>query len=195
MKFALPVLALALALASAPSVQAAPASAEQEATDATWAADADTLAMARKFIAMYYPNAQKDFLEAFRESSMAPLQMIEVDSMRPIVEKEMTRAIAASTPTIKRHVPLVMEAYAQSFAQKFSVAELHELIAFASTVTGRRFLEDTHFADYDERVEQARNAMSEEVGPNFEAVAKIMCKQAAEMRVASGETDAKCSRA
>jgi hypothetical protein len=178
------VLTPSMAGAAAPP-PAAPALAVPEASRA----------LARQFVAIFYPTIEKDLVDQLAAMSLEPVAQIESVSFRRNIEAEVRIALKAAEPVLTRQAPALREAIVQSFARRFSDGELRDLIAFGSTPTGRKFLENTNFAQDDPAVGDVHAKIIESVVPLFERVSKTMCRRNAELRVAAGEKDAKCSMA
>lgn len=153
-------------------------------------ADPAALNLARELVGLVYPVS--DTIDAMRTGWMDGLATIESVSMRSIVKQEYERTLDRLEPIIVRHFPKIQDAYAGAYAQEFTVAELRDLVAFANSSTGRHFLKDTNFADFDERVLEANEGMTEDLEPVMMDLRKALCEQKTQARIAQGETDAKC---
>lgn len=153
-------------------------------------ADPAALNLARELVGLVYPVS--DTIDAMRTGWMDGLATIESVSMRSIVKQEYERTLDRLEPIIVRYFPKIQDAYAGAYAQEFTVAELRDLIAFANSSTGRHFLKDTNFADFDERVLKANEGMTEDLEPVMMDLRKALCEQKTQARIAQGETDAKC---
>jgi hypothetical protein len=154
----------------------------------------EALQLARQFVALLYPAEQQDdWIELLREGP--PEDFMQNAALRTSLKKDAEKAAAKLTKITERRLPALMDAYAHSYAREYSEGELRDLIAFAITPTGRHFMYDMDFADDDPAVTAVQAEMGEEMAPIIEGLQKAMCQAATEVRVAAGETDAKCSMA
>lgn len=200
MKAALTLMALGALMASpALSAPTLPEASLQAASNAAGLAalDPERVALARSFVDLLYPVAtrEQDTVEQIRLAYAPALEAIEKPTIRAGLRKEIERGMVDIIPIVNRYLPALWEAYAQAYAGEFSAGELREMIAFASTPTGQHFMKDLNFADRHAAVTDVTYEMSEELAPIYEDLQTRICKRRTEMRVAAGETDAKCSRA
>lgn len=167
----------------------------EEASAVPAVQDPQALPLAREFIALLYPDAARASLEQLRTSTSVSLEMIADRKQRLAASNAIERIVAKATPIVERRMPALMDAYAAAYAREYSVDELRQLIAFGATPAGKHFLDNRTFADKDPAVNTASSALSEEIMPLFEDFTKVMCRQAAEARLAAGDKNAKCNRA
>ncbi len=186
-----PLVVAIVALLVAPA-SAAPTLPTKPAPTAAAVSNDDTMRLARQFVALYYPTPEQDAINALKGVNDAQLAMIEPVSLRPKIEPEVKKAMAAALPILKRHIPAMMEAYAKAFAKEYTADELRQLIAFAGTPVGHHFLDNTNFADTDDYVVDVQLVMRAEIAPLFDQVVRAVCRETTQLRVASGQKDAKC---
>lgn len=183
---------LTLALAAAqPALAAAPAAGDPRPVDA--AVDAQALGLARQFVAIAEQGRVEAMLAGLRIGVASGLDAMEAGPQRASFERELDKAIAAAEPELKRQAPMMMEVYAQAYARAYSAAELRELIAFASSPAGRRYLTDNSAVEMDEAVSEAEMEMQNQLMPLFGKIAKMMCEHKAAAQFAGGDKTAKCS--
>lgn len=156
---------------------------------------AGNLGLARQLVTILFPNAGQDAMDGLKMGVLSELDMVEDSAFRNELEQEVGLALKAATPIMNRHMASVTDAYTQAFAREYSADELTQILAFAQTRVGAHFLPQNGALDNDSAVLEAQAKMMEDVLPIFDAVSKMMCKHKAELRVAQGETDAKCSMA
>ena len=190
------VFAIAASLLAMPAQASAPAdavTATPAVLTAANAVDPDAIVLARELVTLIYPLS--DSVDYLRTSWAESLDSIENVSMRSRVKQEYERSLNRIEQVMSAHFPVMQEAYATAYAREFTANELRELIAFTRTPTGRHFVSDLEFADYDEAVLEANYAMSEEMEPIMYELQKVLCAEKTQARIAQGETDAKCPMA
>ena len=111
--------------------------------------DPAKLALAREIIGTMFPAGSRDammtgmlgnILKQFR-AGMALPRNIQDPGLNAIVENAMSAVPARLKPIVAEHQPQLWEAMARAYTREFTLAELHELAAFAKTPTGRHYLQ------------------------------------------------------
>lgn len=188
--------AVALSPAGSQVASSAPAPAPAAtAPAATTAPDAGRLAMARQYVALVRPNggnSVEDMAAGVLDSSMRLLGDNPSDQERADLKRQVDLVVARFEPVVRKRGPLIDEAYAVAYADTFSVAELRELMVFASSPVGRKYLLNVAAVEYDDAVMAAEEAMREELAPVFEDLRKMACAKAAAERLAMGDAKATC---
>jgi hypothetical protein len=178
----------------ASSAVAAPPSAPQPLS-ATERVDAAPITLARQFVALANATFDQQTVDSLRLVNDAQLAMVEPVALRSRIEPDLERLAAASIAVIKRYKPAILEAYAQAFAKDFKVDELRQLVTFAETPVGKRFVLESNYGDNDPGVLAVQEKLRAETEPLWQELAKIVCRERAQFRVAMGERDAKCPMA
>lgn len=160
-------------------------------------ADAHRSVLARQFVDLLYPKDTREeaYLEELRTAWFSSLDAIEQPTIRAALRRDLESFMNKITPVVRARYPELMEGYAAAYASDYTADELRQLIAFASTPAGNRYLQDSHSAKFDAHMEAADAALMEALEPLADEMRTVMCKRATEVRVAQGEADAKCSRA
>ena len=109
-----------------------------------------------------------------------------------VVEDGVDRFFTAIEPAVRKHMPNLTEAYAQAYAREFSVDELTQMIAFASSPVGKHYLSQYVYLEGDPLVLDAHEGMNADMMPVIEDIQKQMCAEKTEQRIAAGDIDAKC---
>lgn len=91
-------------------------------------------------------------------------------------------------PKVREYMPRINEARAQVYAHSFSAEELRQLVAFADSAAGKRYLSGMFEIENEPTVEAANEALMKAL----QDVAKEQCRKRAAHRVAAGDTKAKC---
>src|SRR5688500_10825472 len=135
MKFLLASLSIALATSTLSAAPAEPG--PVEAAKELSAPSAQKLALARQFIALLNPAGA--MMDTIRESALMTFAAAdpEDEAARSSAERRVDAILARAEPTIEKHMPEVLEAYAQAYAREFSAEELTQLIAFAQSPAGK----------------------------------------------------------
>lgn len=187
--------AVALSPAGSQVASSAPAPAPAAtAPAATTAPDAGRLAVARQYVALVRPggNSVEDMAAGVLDSSMRLLGDNPSDQERADLKRQVDLVVARFEPIVRKRGPLIDEAYAVAYADTFSVAELRELMVFAASPVGRKYLSTIAAVEYADAVMAAEEAMREELAPVFEDLRKMACAKAAAERVAMGDAKASC---
>lgn len=182
---------LCIALASA-SVVAAPAAPQAEPVAA--APSAQSIDLARSFVALTF-NADQyiELMHVGASQMVAALSESfgeggDAEGAQRLVERYLT----AAEPKLRAHMPSLIEAYAQVYARKFSADELRQMIAFAQSPAGKRYLSMSDSLDLDPVILKAHEELGMELNPIMDQVRKDICAEKAAQRVAAGDTNAKC---
>lgn len=113
------------------------------------AVDPARLAMGREIIATMYPPDQRNaMMTSMVETLMAQIRagtnlpaMFNDPGLKAILDRNFAALPARLMPVIARHLPRMHEAIAAAYAREFSTAELTDIVAFARTQSGRRYLQ------------------------------------------------------
>ena len=182
---------ISIALATSTLAAAAPASSEPVGVEAP---SAERLALARQFVTLTLSS--NDYVELMHEGTTQMVAALsasfEDEAEVKSLEKSIKRYLAAAEPKVRAHMPKLAEAYAQVYARDYSAAELHQLIAFAQSPTGKRYLLARTKVDMDPLVSDAQEQLGEELAPLMEDMQREMCAEKAAQRIAAGDTKAKC---
>jgi hypothetical protein len=158
--------ALAAALAASAS-----AAAQNTAPVAGTAATVDQveLAEARAVIDIMYPPAERmkmfdtlliNLNEQIRGSM--PLDAIKDAGLKAIVDDHLGGLAAREAPVLQKHAPALLEAMAVAYTNEFTLAELHDIRAFAQTPSGGRYLSRAAFIVADPAIAVANTTMMTE---------------------------------
>ncbi|MCL6740524.1 DUF2059 domain-containing protein [Sphingomonas sp. RB56-2] len=193
MKIMLTSICIALASASVVAAPAAPQAAQVAPAVAT--PSAQSIDLARRFVALTF-NADQ-YIELMH---MGATQMVaalsasfgdeqgETEGAQRLVERYLT----AAEPKLRAHMPQLTEAYAQVYARKFSADELQQMIAFAQSPAGKRYLSMSDTLDLDPVILKAHEELGTELNPIMDQVKRDICAEKAAQRIAAGDTNAKC---
>lgn len=196
MKFAVLLLAACSSL-SAPAVAAAAAQSEStEAETAVERVDPANLELADRLVAKLFPTEfdPEEFSRDFREGlleSFAP----DHEGEPAIDRAEIEKMVVPVDAVLRSHAPRMRQAYVATMATGFSRTELQELLTFVSTPTGQRFLGFYAAIESSPAINDAQRKMYEDLTPAMEGFQTAMCQRATKLRIAAGDTTAKCSRA
>lgn len=157
------------------------------------AIDSERIALARQFVAISY--SEDSFVELIRESSLSAAEAFTdaaggVDTAK--VSERVEKYVEIAEPVIRKHAPLILEANAQAVARAYSTSELRDLLAFASTATGKKYLTTVDGTESDPAVIAAYMTMHVEMQPLIHEIDKAECAAAAKQRLAMGDTKARC---
>ncbi|WP_370188418.1 DUF2059 domain-containing protein [Qipengyuania sp.] len=104
------------------------------------------LRLAREILAITYPESER---EAMFQGVSEQMESQLMRSMGPLLNdpgalsivEDFQKAVAEDQkPILKRHIPLLMDAWAQGYADIFSEQELRDILAFVTTETGSAFM-------------------------------------------------------
>ena len=130
--------ALALAL-TAPAT--AFAQAQPPGTDLS-----ERQALSQEILAISYPVETREAMFAAVVDQLETQMMAAVsddikdDGAREIVSRFQRDLSQEQRAILNRHIPLLMDAWARSYAEVFSAEELRDILAFVETDTGRTFM-------------------------------------------------------
>ncbi|MEX0341341.1 MAG: DUF2059 domain-containing protein [Erythrobacter sp.] len=104
------------------------------------------LQLAREIVAIAYPEPEREAMfqgvseqmEAQLMRSMGPL--LNDPGALSIIEDFQRDVAEDQKPILKRHIPLLMDAWAHGYADIFSEQELRDILAFVTTETGSAFM-------------------------------------------------------
>ncbi|MDN3645504.1 DUF2059 domain-containing protein [Pontixanthobacter aestiaquae] len=118
-----------------------------EAPEIPFNGEPERVAIARQIIDLGMP---KDVREAtffavvdqmIAQMRIAQGRRVDDPGAEAIIERHVDLMITDLKGTISTHIPDLMEAWAHSYANIFSTAELEEILAFVSTPTGAKFFQ------------------------------------------------------
>lgn len=108
---------------------------------------AEKLSVAREIVAVMYPQESRDrtfgaaIANITGQSRMATAAAASADpGLKKLIDEYISGIPATLMPTVRRHIPDMMEAQAVAYTRMFSLAELKEIRAFAVTPAGRHYL-------------------------------------------------------
>jgi hypothetical protein len=155
--------AAALAASTPAAAQETPATVPAAAVDPT------ELAEARAVIAIMYPPAERvtmfDTLLATLNDQIRgsmPLDAIKDPGLKAIVDDHLGGLAAREAPVLQKHTPALLEAMAVAYTNEFTLAELHDIHAFAQTPSGGRYLSRAAFIVGDPAIAAANTKMMTE---------------------------------
>jgi hypothetical protein len=195
MRPALPALA-AIAIMVTPAHAASPekraeAKSVSQARSLADAPNPRSLELARELFELLNP----DYVNDVRETALAQVDQIEDAREKAAARGDMERYLTSATPLIIKHYPSIKKAYVTAYAREFQADELQQLIAFAATPTGRRFLDRYQEFNSDPGVGEAIGSMTQDLQPMYDDFYKAKCQRATARRVAAGDVNAKCPMA
>lgn len=133
-------------------------------------ADPAKLAEARAIMEIIYPPAERDQMiskmigdVSAQARAATQLDQISDSGLREIVESYVSRAHERMMPTVREHLPRIIEATAIAYTHEFSLGELRELHAFAQTPSGRHYLSKAPTLIGDPAVAAANTAYLAEI--------------------------------
>ncbi len=140
-----------LSIASISLVAAVPAqAAAPEAPSITTAApNAEKLGVARQIIDQGFPVAMREpmfmatmdqMVAQTREATLRAYGLTDEGAVA-ILDQWSDEYVDSSKVLLRRHIPKLMEAMAASYAAIFTLEELKDILAFASTPSGQRFFQ------------------------------------------------------
>jgi hypothetical protein len=180
---------LAVAVPTAASAQSAPA---------TQVADTAELAEARAIMEIAFPTSERDatfgtmvgqLLEQYRQA--IPLNMLNDPGLEELINAHLDSLPERLMPTLKVHLPRIVDATAVAYTNEFSLSELKEIHAFAQTDTGRHYLSESaklvgdpavaaantaYMRDLQDLQKGATEALRQEVVAYLEANPEVMEK-------------------
>lgn len=163
--------ALAFALAVMPAARPAYAQDTAAASDV----DPARLAIASDIVAIAFPvetregifnGAMDAMLSQMRGTMFASLK--NDPGAEHIVSSHVDRFVAKGKTILKGHIPAMMDALAEAYSREFSVSELTELRAFASTPAGRHFLQRSSAVLSDPSFRAANENYMRDLQPQIE---------------------------
>lgn len=138
---------IVLPVAGAMLVAMMPAAAAAQNAAPTSAADPAELAEARAIMEIAFPAAEQEetfgtmvgqLLQQFRQT--IPDDVVTDAGLKAIMERHLDGLPARLMPTMKAHLPRIVDATAVAYTDEFSLEELKEIHAFARTDAGRHYL-------------------------------------------------------
>lgn len=156
-------------------------------------AEADPMSLARQFLSITYSG--DSFYNTLKETSLAAAEAFsEADGDADVakINDRIERYLKAAEPIIRKHASLILEIEAASMARTYSPSELRELVAFASSTTGKKYLTTTDGTQADPAVMGAYMKMHEEMQPLLLELQKTECAAKAQQRLAMGDKNAHC---
>ncbi|MXO71711.1 hypothetical protein [Alteraurantiacibacter buctensis] len=135
-------MAAGLALAALPAFAMA-----ATARDASASLDPQEMAEARAIIDVMFPPEKREEMMQDMMAEMVSqfaasirLETIEDAGLRAILENYMANIPEMLRPTVNDHLPNLLGATAVAYVNRFTLAELQDIHAFARTPSGRRYL-------------------------------------------------------
>ncbi len=138
-------LAFMLAAAPASAIAASPAAATNAPLPAT-ELPASSLELARQIwdIALPPEHRLAMFAGVMRSvaDQMSPSALSDISDgeLRAIIENKIAAIPDRLMPVTEKHIPAMMESYARAYAREFSGDELQQILTFARTPAGGRYL-------------------------------------------------------
>ncbi len=138
---------VAAALLASPVISASAQEAEEEQADTLPALNPESVAIANEILLLAYPVETRSAM--FNSISETMFEQVK-DSMsllpdNPEVQAALDafgrRILDKSKPIMDRHIPTLMEGWANAYADMFTTEELSELLAFVKTETGQKFFQ------------------------------------------------------
>jgi len=155
----LPASLAALLATSALAAAAPPEAAPAQAAESRPAPSARHLDLARQFVALTF--SADDYVGMMRASAVdmaATLSESLGDGDEdPAVNEMMQRTFEQIEPKVRAHMPKLADAYSRAYARAYSEAELLELIAFAQSSAGRRYMTGNDGFAEDPAVREAQD--------------------------------------
>lgn len=124
-----------------------PAAAEEPAQVAAPAIDEAELAEARAIMDIVFPPAEREetfgvLMEQTLDQFRGSLPLDDADpGLRDILDRYLDRVPARLAPTLRAHLPLIIEATAVAYTNEFTLEELRDIHAFARSPSGKRYLQ------------------------------------------------------
>jgi len=152
------------------------------------------LELARQFVALTL--SADDYVKMMRASAMSMAEALSETlgdgSEDPAADEKMQRTFEQIEPKVRAHLPKLADAYSRAYARAYSEAELLELIAFAQSSAGKRYMTGDDGFTEDPAVREAQDEMMGEIQPIIEGMRKEACVERAKERLAAGDAKAKC---
>jgi hypothetical protein len=150
-------------------VAAAPAWAQTAPATPAVAPDPAELAEARAVIDIMYPAAERgkifdELLTSFNDQirTSVPLDALQDDGLKAIVDEVLSGLPARQSPLMQKHTPALLEAMAVAYVNEFTLAELKDIRAFATTPSGGRYLSRATYLIGDPAVAEVNTAIMTE---------------------------------
>lgn len=192
MKFLLASLSIALAtstLAAAPA-EPAPVESAQNLPEPT----ARQMELASRLVALTF--TADDYVRSMRgaaEGTVASLdEAFGAESENPEIGKSLQRVLDQLEHKIRAKFPQLADAYARVYAREYSEVELQQLVDFAQSPAGKRYLSGDGGFESDPAIEALNAEMGEEMKKALDGMRKEACAAQANQRLAAGDPDAKC---
>lgn len=155
--------------------------------------DSERMALARQFLSATY--SEQTFFDLVKGSSRSAAEAFAgsvTDDEAGKINARLDRYLKAAEPIIRKHASLILEVHAAAIARAYTTAELRELVAFASSPIGKKYLTTSDGTDADPAVMAAYMDMHEEMQPLMLDIQKAECAAAAQQRLALGDKSARC---
>lgn len=157
---------IAAALTAAPAALAQ-TTAVPTVAETTPATDPVALDLARQIINIASPPATRNdqittmFRTIGTRSMAAVKQRFDFGDpeMQKIFDRHMDRTFNLTTDLIGKHMPAIFDAMAVAYAKRFSVPELRQILAFAQSPTGTKYLQSGFEIAQDPGVVAVQKAM------------------------------------
>ena len=138
---------LLVPIASACLIASIPASAAAQQRSGTQSNSQAELAEARAILEIMLPPTQRQkMFDAMLDGFNAQFQRglisdsVKDPGLKAILTESLDKSLAAQKPLLLKHVPALMDAMALAYSNEFSLAELKEIHAFATTPSGGHYL-------------------------------------------------------
>jgi hypothetical protein len=150
---------------------ATPAALAQQLPAGASASAEQRLALARQVVDTAFPVAMREkMLLAGAEAGAAQVRQALLANVPQrdhavilIIDRWTDSFLADGAPILRRHIPLLMNGFAQAYAYQFSEQELRDLLAFASTRSGQAFFSRSSEVMNDPALAAANQAYMQEV--------------------------------
>lgn len=128
------------------------------------------LAKARAIMEIMFPPAEREqtfgvlmsqVLDQFRSS--LPAEAVTDPQLRAILDRYLDSVPDRLGPTVKTHLPKIIEATAKAYTHEFTLAELNDIHAFAQSPAGEHYLKRSTALIGDPDVAAANTAFFSEV--------------------------------
>ena len=175
------------------AVQSAPAAAQAEIS--LEGIPADELEVARDIITVTFPVEKRDEIfgsmigevgSQFAKSAMSD-PIFEEPGIRAIMDEFLSDLPTVLMPTVRKHMPAMLEAAAVAYTREFNLQELREIRAFAQTDAGGHYFRTATSLLSDPAVAKANEAYFADIQIEKKAVGAGIGKKVTEYLIANPE--------
>lgn len=189
--------AIFLGALAAPAVarQGVPPMPDRQASAAEAGAEAtERLALAREFAAATLSEEQ--VMEEFRLAATAGLEaslakQAAERAHAALARESLEEVLRESEPIVRRSAQSMSAAYARVYASEFTAAEVRDMVSFARTSGGRRYLTRGDSLVLHPEIAAQSAALETELAPIVSAMQSRLCQRLAATHLAEGKR-AKC---